>query len=176
VRSTDSLKLRKKASQVREIVDKELGFASRTAVVSSSSPSPSFTPQWHQPAQQQLQQHPEDYLTTYLYVNGKKRVVGLASTELIRMAYPLETNYSRSKIGQKATIGIHQVWVHSKYRGKNIASRLLDTIREKMVFGYVVPCSEIALSSPTEAGIAFAKGYVKKRSTSDVVLVYDFHR
>lgn len=171
MRPTDNPKLRKKAAQVRAIVDKELGFAARTA---TSLHSPTGAPQ-EQRRHSSSSRKPEDYLTTYLYICSKKRVVGLASSEAIREAFLLETNYSRSTAGRRAVVGIYQIWVHSKFRGRHIASRLLDTIREKMVFGFVVPCHQVALSSPTEAGIKFARGYVKKRSSSDDVLVYDCH-
>lgn len=137
VRSTDSYKLRKKVDQVRVIVDKEMGFV--------RSPTAE-----------------DDYcLTTYLYVQ-QKRIIGLASAELIRKAYLLENNYNRSRTGRKAVIGIHQIWVHTKYRGRKIATRLVDTVRSKLVFNFVVPAYQIAFSSPTESGIAFAKKYVQK--------------
>lgn len=68
------------------------------------------------------------------------------------------------------------MWVHHKFRQSGIASQLIDAVRERSVFGIVVPPNRVAFSSPTEAGVSFAKKYVKSRSsasTSGIVLVYD---
>jgi len=128
-------------------------------------------------------------LTTYLYVN-KKRVIGLVSAEAIQKAYRLESSYERSTEARRAVLGIHQIWVHSKFRGRGVATQLLDAVRDKMVFNFAVPCRLLAFSSPTEAGIAFARSYVSTASLSestpvispgrqyqqqDDVLVYDCH-
>jgi len=149
VRSSDSHSLRRKVAQVRAIVDKELGYPR------SSHKS-------------------DDRLIAYLYIS-KKRVVGFVSAESISEGYLLESNYDRSTVGRKAVIGIHQIWVHSKFRGRGIATHLVDAVRSKMVYNFEVPSHQIAFSSPTQAGVAFAKSYVRKTSvsSSDQVLVYD---
>ena len=71
--------------------------------------------------------------------------------------------------------GIHQLWVHAKFRGEGIATRLVDAVREKLVFGLTVPKKLLAFSSPTEAGARFARSYVcgdSKNATAEI-LVYD---
>lgn len=147
VRPNDSLAIRKKVEEVRKIVNQELGF-----VTSNDKES-----QYH----------------TFLYIKNK-RVVGMLGAERLERAYALLCNnyFERSLVAERATIGIHQIWVHSKFRRNCIASRLVDTAREKMVYGLTVPADEVAFSSPTEAGISFAKHYVSKHSTGRV-LVYD---
>jgi N-acetyltransferase len=97
----------------------------------------------------------------------------MASAELVRHAFRLlENNFDRSNEKQKAMVGIHQIWVHSKYRRQKIASRLVDIIREKMFYGCVVPRDQVAFSSPTLAGAAFARRY-NAAGPPRTALVYD---
>jgi hypothetical protein len=96
----------------------------------------------------------------------------MASAEPIQTAYKLESNFERSRTKCPAMIGIYQIWVHGKFRKQGIAASLLDTIRETMVFGMAVGADKIAFSSPTEAGVQFARAYVQKSDVTDV-LVYD---
>lgn len=113
--------------------------------------------------------------STYLYVR-KRRVVGLMTVETIEHGYALETNYERSIRPTKAMLGVHTMWVHGKFRKQGIATTLLDTARERMVYGLVIPAELVAFSSPTEAGARFAKRYVKFQAadpSSSNVLVYD---
>jgi GNAT superfamily N-acetyltransferase len=93
--------------------------------------------------------------------------------ESIDRAYALCRNTRRrlehSSEASKAMIGIYQLWVHANFRQQGIATRLVTAAREKMVFGLVVPTHQVALSSPTEAGVAFARRYMK----GEDVFVYD---
>lgn len=148
IRPSDSYALRKKVMQVRTIVDDELGYV------------------------------PSDLDTAlrsaYLYIR-KRRVVGLVTAEVIDCGYALQSNFERSTHPRKAMIGVHHMWVHSKFRKQGIATRLVDAVREKMIFGLVVPPELVAFSSPTEAGVKFAKRYVNQASRNEAkdVLVYD---
>jgi N-acetyltransferase len=113
--------------------------------------------------------------SAYLYIR-KRRVVGLVTAEVIERGYALQNNFERSKHPQKAMIGIHHMWVHSRFRKQGIATRLVDAVRKKMVFGLVVPPERLAFSSPTEAGVKFARRYVNHASrgeSSKDVLVYE---
>lgn len=159
-------------AQVREIVDRELGFA----------------------------EHTETPKQTAFVCVVNKRVVGMVLAEAIEIAYlllsspsttaaasekstPLESRIrnhatetvaktnrrvasssnmmglERSKESRKAALGIHQMWVHFNYRNRGIASQLIDAARANMVFGYTVPVDQMAFSSPTEAGVRFARQY-----------------
>jgi ESCO1/2 acetyl-transferase/zinc-finger of acetyl-transferase ESCO len=147
IRPGDGHTLLKKVEQVRAIVDKELGFVVNPSKTGS--------------------------MTTFLYTRNK-RVVGLCSVVPIKRGYVLEeSNLERSRQPNKATIGIHQIWVHSKFRNCGIASALVDSVRERTVFGMVVPAGHVAYSSPSVAGAAFARRYSHKATGSTDVLVYD---
>jgi GNAT superfamily N-acetyltransferase len=143
----DGHMLLKKVEHVRTIVDKELGFVVNPSNTGSMS--------------------------TFLYARNK-RVVGLCSVVPIKRGYVLEaSNLERSRQPRKATIGVHQIWVHSKFRKSGVASALVDAVREKTIFGMVVPAGHVAYSSPSEAGAAFARRYSHNATGSTDVLVYD---
>ncbi|KAL7574948.1 hypothetical protein ACA910_010771 [Epithemia clementina (nom. ined.)] len=152
VRSTDPITVRKKAEAVREIAHKELGF-----VANDESKC--------------------IFRTTFLFVkNG--HIIGLLAVEPVREAYPLLlSNLERSCSSVHATMGVHTIWVLAHFRGQSVASQLLDVARTKFLYGpSCLPTSEIAFSSPTEAGIAFASRYIwkSKESTENAhILVYD---
>ena len=211
VRPSDSYSLRKKVEQVQNIVVKDLGFAhasssSLSVADKKSSRSASKT------AAAAAATTTTTPRTVYLYIVNK-RVVGLAVAQIIDRAYPVTAmarnhhdtlsstsssppppppSTSSSSLGYerstthscKAVLGIYQLWVHGQFRQRGIATRLVTTAREKLVFGFVVPVEQTAFSSPTESGLAFAQRYVMKgaaagggssssSSTAAAVLVYD---
>lgn len=155
-----------KVKLLRRIVDQELGFVPRTGhVATSTNPAP----------------------TVYVCVVNQ-RAVGLVLVEEIHTAYrildttppsdsgtaQLNVGLTRSKQPSKAVLGIYQIWVHSKLRRCGIASTLVDVARKHMYFGYsAIPMDQIAFSSPTESGLAFAKLYNQRNQNSNDVLVYD---
>lgn len=157
------------------IVDQELGFVPRSVDHKTLNKEP----------------------TTYLCVVDK-RVVGMVLVEEITTAYrildntptspplsssslpaisemkQLNVGLTRSKQPSKAVLGIHQIWVHDKHRYRGIASKLVDVARKHMYFGYsAIPVDQIAFSSPTESGLAFAKLYNRRHQITNDVLVYD---
>ena len=151
--SSDSPSHLNKLQQVKTIVDQELG--------SSSSSN------W------------KNNETVYLYI-CQKRIVGYCSVEHIQKAYQLldstnEENKDKnqlyhSNIPFKAMLGIHQIWCHSKHRKSKIATQLVDTARSKLIFGMTIPVDRIAFSSPTVAGIKFARSYTQ----TNTPLVYSY--
>lgn len=187
IRPTDTYALRQKVVAAMAIVDKELGF------VQAESSSTRSTNKSGRPAS-----------TVFLYIR-QKRIVGMVSAEITRQAYRLllvnnnnsnekdkdkdypeqqkptpqhhhqPQQYERSTQPQRAMIGIHKLWVHSKIRHQSLATRMVDTARSRMVFGSLVPAHLVAFSSPTEAGTRFAQAYVHDAtgSTDTPVLVYD---
>ncbi len=163
VRPDDAQQHRNKVSEVKEIVDKELGFAGRQ----SEDPCSGI----------------DGNATCFLYIL-KKRIVGLLLVKRIQRAYELlpskdahENNnrysscISRSLKPSKALLGVHQIWVHKSHRHHGIASRLVTAARDHLIFGMCVPLELVAFSSPTDEGLRFAKTYVG----SDRPLVYDIH-
>ena len=99
----------------------------------------------------------------------------MATAEVIQRAFVLQNSLERSLEPQKAMIGVHQLWVHAKFRKQGVATRLIDAVRAKFVFGLTVPKEMLAFSSPTEAGCRFARNYVCRNSSKGTrdILVYD---
>jgi ESCO1/2 acetyl-transferase len=62
----------------------------------------------------------------------------------------------------KATLGVRQIWVHSGFRRKSLASSLVDAARKSFIFGSVVMRSHTAYSQPTTDGLNFALSYSQK--------------
>ena len=86
----------------------------------------------------------------------------------------LQVGVTRSTQPSKAVLGIYQIWVHDKHRRRGIASTLVDVARKHIYYGYsAIPVDQIAFSSPTESGLAFAKLYNRRHQNNHEVLVYD---
>jgi hypothetical protein len=128
----------------------------------------------------------QSHWTILMYLNRQQRVVGWVAVEPIQQAYQLEqlkdtidtdaarqrqtgendatttnnTNTNTNQIRRKAVLGVAVVWTHASMRQQGIATRLCDAARSHAVFGMVVSKSQIAFSSPTQAGWAFATKYV----------------
>mmetsp|Transcript_27810 Transcript_27810/g.50251 ORF Transcript_27810/g.50251 Transcript_27810/m.50251 type:complete len:527 (-) Transcript_27810:69-1649(-) len=164
VRPDDAQQHRNKVLEVKTIVDKELGFASRN----NEDPSIAVA-----------------NMTFYIYIS-KKRVVGLLMVKRIQRAYELlsskegddnsnsndnSSSISRSLKPSKALLGIHQIWVHNSHRSRGIASKLVTAARDHLIFGMMVPLELVAFSSPTDEGLRFAKSYIG----SERPLIYDIH-
>ncbi|CAM9709154.1 unnamed protein product [Scytosiphon promiscuus] len=58
-----------------------------------------------------------------------------------------------------AVVGVLQVWVHEQSRRQGVATRLVDTVREKLVYGLPLRREQMAFSQPTREGQAFAIRY-----------------
>jgi len=104
----------------------------------------------------------------------------MVTAEIVSKAFVLDGS-GRSSDSRRAMMGIHQIWVHKKARRQGIASRLVSTARTHFVFGTTVPVEMVAFSSPTQAGINFAQGYVDGVSVgangdAGEVLVYDIRQ
>ncbi|KAL9190789.1 hypothetical protein ACHAXT_000495 [Thalassiosira profunda] len=154
VRPDDAPQHQKKVRDVKAIVDKELGFASRSSVDPSGA---------------------DAAMTSYLYIS-KKRVVGLLTVKRIQRAYAYlpskeGDSISRSLKPARALLGVHQIWVHKAHRQKGIASNLVTAARDHLIFGMAVPLELVAFSSPTDEGLRFAQGYIG----SEKPLIYDIH-
>ena len=162
----------RKVEQVKDIVDKSMGFA--------------------QSSRKKEDDEANAGMTCYLYI-AKRRVVGLLVVKRIHRAYRLhepgsgankveedkktmgakrgDDGISRSLKSTKAILGVHQIWSHGSHRGRGIASSLITAARDNLVFGMMVPAELVAFSSPTDEGLRFAKRYVG----TDRPLIYDVH-
>jgi hypothetical protein len=96
--------------------------------------------------------------TAFLYVSHKRVCGILVTAEPVTHGYWMETASERSLTPQKALVGIYQLWTLRGKRGQGIATQLVDAARSKLIFGMQVPKSQVAFSSPTQAGLAFSQG------------------
>ncbi|XP_073418066.1 N-acetyltransferase ESCO2 [Dendrobates tinctorius] len=139
---------RRKAEEVRELVDAELGFQQ----TSLNSPARACT---------------------YLYVTSDRKIAGCLIAEPIRQAFrvlaeppsPEDKSLERhrawrcSSDPQPAICGISRIWVFAPMRRRNIASRLVDAVRSSFIYGSHLNTDEIAFSDPTPDGKCFASSY-----------------
>jgi ribosomal protein S18 acetylase RimI-like enzyme len=111
--------------------------------------------------------------TAYLYVH-EQRIVGLCVVERISAAHRLTAHgddgtTTRACQTEGAVLGVHLLWIHPNHRRQGIAKSLIDQACATMVYGYRVPPTLVALSSPTTAGTRFAQWYCDRLD----ILVYD---
>ncbi|XP_041661210.1 N-acetyltransferase ESCO2 [Cheilinus undulatus] len=153
----------KKAEDVRQVADSELGFQQ----VTLSRPTQA---------------------KTYLFINTERMVVGCLVAEPIRQAYRVLEQPDKHKdmkkddfmerhrawccstIPEQALCGISRIWVFSLARRRGIATRMLDTVRSSFMYGSHLTKEEIAFSDPTPDGKLFATKY----SNTPTFLVYNF--
>ncbi|XP_075267505.1 N-acetyltransferase ESCO2 isoform X2 [Opisthocomus hoazin] len=152
----------KKAEDVREIVDNELGFKQ----VSLSRPAKT---------------------KIYLFVSNEKMIVGCLVAESIKQAFRVLSEpgaepcpgqealqqhrpWRCSTEPEPAVCGVSRVWVFGPRRGKGIARRMVDVVRSTFMYGSYLSTDEIAFSDPTPDGKLFAAKYCQTPS----FLVYNF--
>ncbi|XP_066274837.1 N-acetyltransferase ESCO2-like isoform X2 [Branchiostoma lanceolatum] len=137
----------KKAEEVRELVDNELGFIKGYSTTRSNC-------------------------KTLLFISNDKRVVGCVIAEQISKAYRVLPNDSQPSPSPSplrawccdtrpvaAVCGISRVWTFRLWRKKKVASRLVDTLRSHFAFGCVLSKDDVAFSDPTPDGRKFAENY-----------------
>ncbi|XP_026702143.1 N-acetyltransferase ESCO2 [Athene cunicularia] len=149
----------KKAEDVREIVDNELGFKQ----VSLSCPAKS---------------------KIYLFVSNEKMIVGCLVAESIKQAFRVlsepgatgqdllqhQRAWCCSTEPERAVCGISRIWVFCPRRRKGIARRLMDVVRSTFSYGCYLSTDDIAFSDPTPHGKLFATKYCQTPN----FLVYNF--
>lgn len=147
----------KKLDDIRSIVDTDLGFHD------ASVPS----------ARKQHQK-------TLLFISEQK-IVGCCIAEHIEKGYRMLSG-SPQKVDDKralccstesepAQCGINRIWVLTSHRRKQIATRLIDCLRDHFLFGCSLKRDCIAFSDPTPNGRAFASKYMK--TSKFMVYKYD---
>uniref|UniRef100_A0A663E9K6 Establishment of sister chromatid cohesion N-acetyltransferase 2 n=2 Tax=Aquila chrysaetos chrysaetos TaxID=223781 RepID=A0A663E9K6_AQUCH len=152
----------KKAEDVREIVDNELGFKQ----VSLSCPAKT---------------------KVYLFVSNEKMIVGCLVAESIKQAFRVLSEpgavpssgqdalqhhraWRCSTEPEPAVCGISRIWVFGPKRRKGIARHMVDTVRSTFMYGCYLSTNEIAFSDPTPDGKLFATKYCQTPN----FLVYNF--
>ncbi|XP_040408203.1 N-acetyltransferase ESCO2 isoform X2 [Cygnus olor] len=152
----------KKAEDVREIVDNELGFKQ----VALSCPAKT---------------------KTYLFVSNEKMIVGCLVAESIKQAFrvlaepvaarspgqdPVQQHraWRCSTQPEPAVCGVSRIWVFGLARRKGVARRMVDVVRSTFMYGSHLSTEEIAFSDPTPDGKLFATKYCQTPN----FLVYNF--
>jgi hypothetical protein len=75
---------------------------------------------------------------------------------------------SFDQLHSENTLGVRQIWVHRDYRGRRIATQLVDCARMNFSNGSVIFRNDVAFSQPTDMGKIFAFQYVNH----DHILIY----
>jgi ESCO1/2 acetyl-transferase/zinc-finger of acetyl-transferase ESCO len=172
--------IRRKVSQIRETVDRELNYACPR----HGAPGPDEK--------------------TFLFLNSSGKIAGCAVVERIHVAFPSQTSTalrqtriaelfrkesieagaesppSGAEDGQPAAgepleivacdtsrpaaarCGVSRIWVFHKSRRRGIATKLLDSIRVHFFYGDVVPKDELAFTQPTREGSAVFAHYTSR--------------
>ncbi|TYZ58039.1 hypothetical protein PybrP1_002883 [[Pythium] brassicae (nom. inval.)] len=95
--------------------------------------------------------------SSFLFVQGKQ-IVGCVTVDRVDHAFALDPDASGLLL-----------WVHPSFRGKKIATRLVNSARDKLIYGMQIATHQVAFAQPTKDGLAFARSYVAPGE----VLVYD---
>ncbi|XP_030346495.1 N-acetyltransferase ESCO2 [Strigops habroptila] len=153
----------KKAEDVREIVDNELGFKQVSLSCSAKT-------------------------KIYLFVANEKMIVGCLVAESIKQAFRVlcepgpmpgspgqdtlqpQRAWRCSTEPEPAICGVSRIWVFGPRRGKGIARRMVDVVRSTFMYGCYLSTEEIAFSDPTPDGKLFATKYCRTPN----FLVYNF--
>ncbi|XP_066599415.1 N-acetyltransferase ESCO2 isoform X2 [Prorops nasuta] len=103
----------------------------------------------------------------YLYVR-EKTVLSVLVAEPIKSAHHMipeliDLNCC-SVESTPAKCGINVVWTAMSHRRQGIASKMIDILRSKYYFGYIMSLDDIAFSMPTPNGKIFAEKYTKTKS------------
>ncbi|XP_011866270.1 PREDICTED: N-acetyltransferase ESCO2 [Vollenhovia emeryi] len=103
----------------------------------------------------------------FLYVR-QKNVLGVLVAEHIDTAFRMipeliEHNCCTAE-GTSTKCGINVVWTAMSHRKQGIATKLVDTLRTKFFYGYVMSLDDIAFSIPTTGGKIFAEKYTKTKN------------
>ncbi|XP_011268811.1 N-acetyltransferase ESCO1 isoform X2 [Camponotus floridanus] len=142
VEPRDSKQYWKKVSEILAVVDRDLGLADMSM---------------------------SDYQgkKVLLYIR-EKNVLGILVAERIQTAFRMipeliELDCCTAECSP-AKCGINVVWTAMSHRKQGIATKLVDTLRSKFFYGYVLSLDDIAFSIPTPSGKIFAEKYTKTRN------------
>jgi N-acetyltransferase len=155
IRGDDPSSHVKKLLEVKAVLDDALGFVEEEAFLQRSH---------------------------FVYIQEHK-VVGCVTTERITEAFTLDKSTSNlvapasskgeegsgaaegavtaSASSKAAVVGICQLWVHPSFRRKSVATRMVDVVREKSIYGMHVAKNLVAFAQPTRNGLQFAQKYME---------------
>ncbi|DAZ94819.1 TPA: hypothetical protein N0F65_012846 [Lagenidium giganteum] len=93
----------------------------------------------------------------------------IRSTDTETSSAQASTVKMNDTVSHPAVLGVCQLWVHAGSRGKRVASRLIDAVRDKFIYGHRIAKDQVAFAQPTRDGLRFAAAYVAPHE----VLMYD---
>lgn len=147
VNPTDGVHAWRKVEEIRDIVDRELGF-SDTVIRNKENTN------------------------VFMYIL-EKRIIGCLIAEKINKAYRMVPQKNKDGGGgrlsccsheaEKVYAGISRIWVHPVQRGRGVATILADTMRANMFPYIMLTTDQFAFSDPTENGMAFAEAYTRRK-------------
>ncbi|KAL2744021.1 N-acetyltransferase ESCO2 [Vespula maculifrons] len=142
IEPNDSKQHWKKVSEILTVVDRDLGLV--------DSSLPNYTDK-----------------KVYLYIR-EKNILGVLVAEYIEIAHRMipeliDLNCCTAE-STPAKCGINVVWTAMSHRRQGIATKLVDTLRSKFFYGYIMSLEDIAFSVPTPSGKIFAEKYTKTKS------------
>ncbi|KAL3661956.1 hypothetical protein V7S43_013247 [Phytophthora oleae] len=150
IRGDDPISHVKKLLEIKEVLDDALGFVEEELFLKRSH---------------------------FVFIQ-EHQVVGSVNTERVTKAFTLENNGSNlvttsgesslaldgsvtaSTDAKPALVGICQLWVHPSFRRKRIATRMVDVVREKSIYGMHVAKNQVAFAQPARNGLQFAHKYM----------------
>lgn len=144
IRPSDPRYAIQKATEVKQVIDNELGYATEDMQLSATSTSQTF----------------------FLFISDEKMVVGCLAAEEVSQAYrviPNETVNCCETLPVKVMCGVNRLWTLRSHRRRKIASHLMDCLRSTFIYGHVLEIDEIAFSSPSPSGELFASSYAGER-------------
>ncbi|KAG7212865.1 hypothetical protein KM043_002218 [Ampulex compressa] len=103
----------------------------------------------------------------YLYIRNQS-VLGVLVAEHIKTAHRmipdlLELDCCTAE-STPVKCGINVVWTAMSHRRQGIATKLVNTLRAKFYYGYIMSLDDIAFSIPTPSGKIFAEKYTQTRN------------
>ncbi|XP_072170257.1 uncharacterized protein [Diadema setosum] len=150
----------KKVDEIRELVDRELGFLEGNPMAC------------------------KEICKTYLFITVDKKVGGCLIAEQITKGYRVivdepksDSNIESQKawccetVPENALCGISRIWVPTAMRRRGIASRMMNCLRKNFMYGTILSPDDIAFSDPTPDG----KGFATKYTGTPRFLVYKYH-
>nr|CAD7265992.1 unnamed protein product [Timema shepardi] len=126
----------KKAADVVEVADKDLGYAESGLNISNSK--------------------------VYLYIEDRQ-VVGCLVAEHVTEAHRLLSSTGLDTCSEEVypvKCGISRIWTLINCRRRGIATRLVNCMRGNFIYGYILSSGEFAFSVPTVSGKGFASKYM----------------
>lgn len=179
----DALAARKKAREVLNLVNTELGAVPIADEALWSQIRNATTLPTKSGSEAPSEKAPGEHATSdrykvYLYIQGAK-CVGACLAESIQCGFPVldqqgkddaatktacrapveidSSSVSINESRQPAILGISRIWTSNSHRHQGVASSLLNSARLHFLYGMMISKEKVAFSQPTESGARLAR-------------------